>query len=646
MRPGRMPARPLLALAICCAALIGVVGATLPFGASGEGPIVVNSTADTDVADSACTLREAIVAANTDADPYNGCTGAGAATDEIAFNLGASMPAILIASALPDITDSVSINGATGGSQRVELRGPGGGTQDLGFEGLRLMSGADGSAISNLVIDSFPGWGIRVDAPNVTIAGNRIGTNAPGGAARPNYGGIHADDDADNLRVGSPAGTTFGGACTGGCNLLSGNTTNGVELVSGVTNAVIQANYAGVNVDGDKQLANGTFGVFSNGASGTLIGGGGTGEGNVLSGNGFMGAMMIGPGAVARGNRIGTNAAGTAAIGNSSDGIELTTAPGGIIKDNLISGNGDDGIDVADDQTGATIVGNLVGVALDGVTPLTNGGPGVDVPNASHVIIGGTGAGEANTIAYNIQGVLVRGPDAPTVGNTTRGNSIHHNTEGGILLWDNGNLELTPPVIATSGPLHGTACANCIIDIYSDTEGQGEIYEGATQADAGGQWTVGLSLSGPNITATATDADGNTSEFSAPIVLADLAATPSPSLTPPASTTPTPTTTPPRSASPTRTATPVLTALQGDGDCDGDIDLADVRAILSDAAGLANETPCIAPAEGNPLDTSNPRDTDCDGEVTGLDAFEVLLDLGGLPQVSVPEDCAAVGEGI
>jgi hypothetical protein len=43
------------------------------------------------------------------------------------------------------------------------------------------------------------------------------------------------------------------------------------------------------------------------------------------------------------------------------------------------------------------------------------------------------------------------------------------------------------------------------------------VYEGSTTADGAGNWTFDGSLHGPNVTATATDAAGNTSEFSAPV---------------------------------------------------------------------------------------------------------------------------------
>jgi hypothetical protein len=63
----------------------------------------------------------------------------------------------------------------------------------------------------------------------------------------------------------------------------------------------------------------------------------------------------------------------------------------------------------------------------------------------------------------------------------------------------------------------GTACANCTVEVFSDSSDEGEVYEGQTTAGGAGDFTFnkGSALAGPNIMATATDADGNTSEFSA-----------------------------------------------------------------------------------------------------------------------------------
>jgi len=176
---------------------------------------------------------------------------------------------------------------------------------------------------------------------------------------------------------------------------------------------------------------------------------------------------------------------------------------------------------------------------------------GVFISGVRDNIIGGAAPGEGNLIAYNtMDGVYVYGDE--TTGNTIRGNSIHSNGGKGIELFAGGNTELAPPTITGFGSVMGTAYPNCTIDVYSDEEDEGQVYEGSTTANGAGNWSFSGSLEGPNITATATDAAGNTSEFSAPVALPEPTPTPSPTPTP----TPSPTPSPTPTRSPTATPTP------------------------------------------------------------------------------------------
>ena len=100
------------------------------------------------------------------------------------------------------------------------------------------------------------------------------------------------------------------------------------------------------------------------------------------------------------------------------------------------------------------------------------------------------------------------------LGNTIRGNSIHSNGGKGIENVNGGNAELPPPVITGFGSVNGTACADCTVDVYSDDEDEGRLYESTVVVDSAGNWTLDGQPAGPNSTATATDSSGNTSEFS------------------------------------------------------------------------------------------------------------------------------------
>ena len=104
-------------------------------------------------------------------------------------------------------------------------------------------------------------------------------------------------------------------------------------------------------------------------------------------------------------------------------------------------------------------------------------------------------------------------------GNTISQNSITANTSDGIRLEDGGNGALSAPIITvcTDTMISGTAPSDCIIEVFSDADAEGKIYEGATISNGTGVFTFTkpAGFTGPDITTTATDSAGNTSPFSA-----------------------------------------------------------------------------------------------------------------------------------
>ncbi|MFQ5592738.1 MAG: right-handed parallel beta-helix repeat-containing protein [Anaerolineae bacterium] len=245
---------------------------------------------------------------------------------------------------------------------------------------------------------------------------------------------------------------------------------------------------------------------------------------------------------------IGTDATGTSAKPNGVDGILVIRATGVVIQDNLISGNTRNGIRLADETTaGNTVRNNRIGVTVDGAASLPNGGDGVRLHAEAH----NNTIGPGNLIAFNSSdGVEVDG--AGTRGNTISSNQVRSNTGKGIRLANGGNDGLAAPAItsASATQISGTACPNCTIEVFSDAEDEGAAYEGTTTADGAGNWTFNkpAGLAGPNVTATATDGAGNTSEFSTPVSL--VPATPTATGTPPTTVTPTVTATVSPSATP------------------------------------------------------------------------------------------------
>ncbi len=210
------------------------------------------------------------------------------------------------------------------------------------------------------------------------IQGNYIGTDASGTQAMGNASrGIYLVDSRDNL---------IGGSTPGSRNVISANVNVGIAIEEDrSTGNKIQGNYIGVDESGTIGLGNGASGVsITYGASGNFVGADGDAigdgaEGNVISahtGPNTAGVHLGGDDNVVAGNLIGTDATGTAAIGNQY-GVWITGSTGNVIGGaspeyrNIISGNLHTGVAV-DASTDNTIIGNYVGTDISGSLNLGN----------------------------------------------------------------------------------------------------------------------------------------------------------------------------------------------------------------------------------------------------------------------------------
>jgi hypothetical protein len=381
------------------------------------------------------------------------------------------------------------------------------------------------------------------------IQGNRIGTNLAGTAALANEGhGVYVNNSPNNL---------IGGTEVGARNLISGNGALGI-LIEGsdsIGNRV-HGNFIGTNEEGTAALANGTNGVTIQNAVRNEIGA--PGKGNLISGNDENGVEIAGAGAITnrvQGNRIGTDVSGTSALPNGDDGVEVDDARGNDVggavegAGNLISGNLNRGVlIIGAGATGNRVQGNRIGTAESGITPLANGTEGVRV-EAFDSEVGGTEAGAANTVAFNGgQGVQVTGG----TGNAILGNAIFGNGQLGIALGaDNvtANDEDDPdagpntlqnfPVLVSvdnnggvdttiEGTLNSTANTTFRVEFFVNEScdpsehGEGQHFLGAEETvTTGADGNAAFSLTVPPVppgqafSATATNPEGNTSEFSA-----------------------------------------------------------------------------------------------------------------------------------
>ena len=356
----------------------------------------------TNTADSgAGSLRQAITDANNNAG-----------LDTIAFQIqAAGVQTISPTSALPNITSPVLIDGYTqSGSSvntlavgdnavlQIELNGTLAGSSNA------LTLNTNGNTIRGLVIDHWGQSGIYAtgSSGSNTITGCFIGTNADGTAASGNSAeGIYFYSYSSNNLVG--------GATPSARNVISCNTGADVWMIQGSGNT-LQGNYIGTNAAGTAALTDGADGVLSVCDSSTN-----TITGNVISGHTRYGLCLEGGpnwSNTVQGNFIGTDATGTAKLGNASAGIYVTSGGNTIggttaAAANVISGNGSGILITTSAAMNNSVQGNYIGTNSAGSSSLGNTGNGIRVEYNSNTI-GGTAAGAGNTIAYNGgDGVLI-----------------------------------------------------------------------------------------------------------------------------------------------------------------------------------------------------------------------------------------------
>ena len=345
---------------------------------------------------SQCTLRAAIQEAND-------TPGA----DTIRFNITSTSKVIAPTSPLPTITEAVVIDGysqpgasantlSTGNDAvlKIILDGVNAGTAS----GLVLSSAVADVVIKGLVIQRFAGNGITVGGHDNRIRGNFIGTNAGGSAKRGNSVGVAVTGDHN----------VIGGVAPADRNLISGNRGRGVFVNGlGAYDNGIFGNYIGTTRSATAALGNGLHGVeISSEATRTTIGLVVDEGGNVISGNGGNGVETAGTLTRVQGNLIGTNAAGTGAIGNGGQGVralggEIEIGAHQLASRNVISGNRADGIHVAFVSGGVSIIGNFIGTNAAGTAGVGNGRHGVYANTSALVSIGDAAEGIGNVISAN-----------------------------------------------------------------------------------------------------------------------------------------------------------------------------------------------------------------------------------------------------
>lgn len=503
-------------------------------------------------------------------------TGATAAPNNVGIIISNTAPNDRIGGSLPAQRNLIS--GQTGvaisaGAPNTSILGNYIGTDRTGTVGIGNVTAITGTGTNNKVGGTAAGEGNLISGNSAavvvqgsggwTIEGNLIGTDVTGTLALGNSG--------VGVNLGGANNNVIGGTTAASRNIISAN--DRAISINGGDGNVIQGNYIGTDVTGTVPLGNIRYGISTgNSAMNTIIGGlatvAGQPPGNVIaatqgtaSPGGDLGAGITtnagngspansAAGTLIEGNLIGTDKTGFRVLGNRI-GVFLGE-PGATLggtdpkASNVISGSFsavDGGVVVANNND---VIGNLIGTDISSLHPLGNASHGI-------LIKGGTaGSIQQNVIAYNAgSGVRV------TAGTGYRiiANSIYDNflpgidlgVAAGITLNDTGDADNGPnnlqnfPVITSAinngtnttiaGTLNSTPNTTFTVEFFAssvrDATGFGQAENSLDTAivttDASGNATFNLSFAQLNdgqwITATATDPNGNTSEFSAAVAV-------------------------------------------------------------------------------------------------------------------------------
>jgi titin len=298
-----------------------------------------------------------------------------------------------------------------------------------------------------------------------TVIGNRIGTRSDGATY------VTSNTQTYGIVLSSSKNNTIGGNSSSYRNVISGNEVYGI-LISGSTSTgnVIKGNYIGTQTNGTTFLASSTqeHGIHFN-AAGTsnTIGGSGSGEGNVISGQSGTLGQGYGRGICLKGtssttiagNIIGLQYNGTTILasqptnqqywGIEIDSLSASNTVGGTTSGarNIISGNSDAGIKIWSSNstqapTNNTVIGNYIGLQSDGLTVVASNtqGTGISIAGGPHDnTIGGTTYSSRNVISGNNNDgiefgyITSSGTDYKPYSNTIKGNIIGLSKNGTVV---------------------------------------------------------------------------------------------------------------------------------------------------------------------------------------------------------------------
>ena len=461
-----------------------------------DGAFTVNSSGDGNVRDAVLTLREAIALANNgtgggeglgrtltngEKDQIGGgCTfggsddawlitgGCGAVFfDTIGFDPSITVITFTDTGVLHIADNGTWING-NNGIPRLDARNLLYDTfvidaSHVTISNLSLVNGQPSGLVADIMINGgvdsriaynyigtlpgatncTPGGVTRNGWSGIRVHGNHIGNSMPNGAAAYIYGNVvgchpgHAIyiDHSDYVVVGfRPDGLTGDGS------------------------------WLGVSRTGEA-LPNTMYGVFLFGENAPFTAAHNTIAHSVISGNGGSGIAIRGSNSNwILNNKVGVNPAGTTALPNGGNGIDIYEAGsygnligGEQLRDsNVISGNTRCGIQIRDGARENKVDSNLIGLNAGGTAANPNREAGVAIFNSNNNFIGSPTSTNQYISGNTREGIYIENSNGNSIGPANvigiSSNEIRSGNEPqGIMLNGASNTTVTPPIVGYNG---------------------------------------------------------------------------------------------------------------------------------------------------------------------------------------------------
>ncbi len=313
-----------------------------------------------------------------------------------------------------------------------------GGTTTITFSEAMTISPAtplpvvSGGAVGKIILSGGL-QDIFLDGSSLTPGSGSIGLELIGNASviqgiaiRDFSYGVKISGDYNTVGVNDNDETSANEACTFVSNNESADPNlleAAIYITSEGSGNTIAGNYIGVTSVGT--LSSNENGIIVEGDN-NIIGTDGDGkidadEWNLISGNVDYGVYIHGSttlpqpdGNRVAGNFIGVNVARTAALCNGKSGVRVFRSGasnivgtngdgnGDSAERNVISGNGDYGVEVDNDKGATRIAGNIIGANVNGTNAIANSDGGVAIKFSQSCTVGTNGDGISDNLERNI----------------------------------------------------------------------------------------------------------------------------------------------------------------------------------------------------------------------------------------------------